>query len=255
MQSVVYPSIVSEIFAAGLKFFKLGRFSFKINRINENSGTLDYLQRCITKRQTLLCLGVQPDEHLFLLRKVVGSSGKLVVFAPKPIAFARLRQLVQLMGWMNVTIEPLKVSDALHEITIDTRFAKRDFTKGATVINIKEIRSYKEKKAASAQTLDAYCASENIEPDFIEINMPAYELKVLQGATEILKKHKPTVMIECEEGLAGRSNILKTFEFLTSLKYKGFFILDTIRIPLQNFDFDAYQNPRTDFYCNTFIFE
>jgi len=229
--------------------------SLKINRIKENRDALNYIQKCIKKRQTLLCIGAQPDEHLFLLHKVTGAAGKIVLFAPKAMVYDHLKQLVQLMGWLNVTIEPLKVSDALHEVTIDTRLAKRDFTKGAAIIDIKERISYKEKEAASAQALDAYCAYRNIEPDFIKINMPAHALKVLQGATEILKKHKPKVMIECEERLEGRSNILKTFEFLTGLKYKGFFILDTIRIPLQNFDFDVYQNPRTDFYCNTFIFE
>ncbi len=185
MQSVAYPSIVSQIFAEAIKFFELGKLSFKVNRIKENRGALNYLQTSVTKKQTLLCFGVQPDEHLFLLRKVVGSSGQLVVFAPKPVAFARLRQLVQLVGWMNVIIEPFEVSDTLNEVIINTQPAIRDFTKGATVINIEERKSYREKVAASAQTLDEYCSSRNIKLGFLKINMPAHELKVLQSATEI----------------------------------------------------------------------
>ncbi len=169
------------------------------------------------------------------------------MFAPKAIAYNRIQQLIERMKWRNIVIEVLQLPDNVS----NAHFAKREITKGAAVIYINERKSYKE----SIHALDDYCASQSIKPDFIKINLYRNQLEILRGAAEVLKKYKPKVMIECEERLSGRRNITEIFECMKSFNYKGFFILDTIRVPLQNFDFDMYQNPRTDFYCNTFIFE
>jgi FkbM family methyltransferase len=194
--------------------------------MKENRGTFNCIQNSITKGQTILCIGCQQEAHLFLLRKVAGSLGKLILFAPKTIACDHLQQLIQRMEWMNIVIEPLQLPDN----SINAHSPKRDITKGAAVIYINERKSYKE----SVHALDDYCACQNIKPDFIKINLSRNQLEVLQGAAAVLKKYKPKVMIECEERLAGRRNIIATFEFLKLLDYKGFFILDTIRVPLQN---------------------
>jgi hypothetical protein len=51
--------------------------------------------------------------------------------------------------------------------------------------------------------VDAYC--ERLDdiytgtPSFIKIDVEGHELKVLKGAEETLKKHKPTVLIEIHD--------------------------------------------------------
>ena len=81
------------------------------------------------------------------------------------------------------------------------------------------------------------------------------ELKLLKGAITILKNDKPKILLKCEERLAGAQNVLETFKYLQQLGYTGFFVLDTIRIPIVNFDFNLYQNTCNNFYCNNFMFE
>ncbi len=67
--------------------------------------------------------------------------------------------------------------------------------------------------------------------------------------------YKPKILLRCDQRIAGKQKVMTTFQFLTELNYSGHFILDTINIPLINFDFNVYQNEHNDFYCNEFMFE
>ena len=104
-------------------------------------------------------------------------------------------------------------------------------------------------------TLDNYCEKNNIHPSFLKIDACGNELKLLKGGVKILKADKPKILLKCEERLAGAQNVLETFKYFQQLGYKGYFVLDTIRIPVVNFDFKLYQNTYNNFYCNNFMFE
>jgi hypothetical protein len=91
--------------------------------------------------------------------------------------------------------------------------------------------------------------------NYVYIKKPGHELELISDLQEYLKLYKPTIVVEADETTRGRLYLLNLFKLLKQLKYSGFFILDQIHIPIQNFDFDVYQNPRSNFYCNTFIFE
>ena len=107
----------------------------------------------------------------------------------------------------------------------------------------------------TVQTLDNYCVTHNIQPNFLKIDAEGNELKILQGAINTLKSYKPRLLIKCEERVAGAQKVLETFKLLMQLDYSGYFILDSIRIPVINFDFNVYQNAFKDFYCSNFMFE
>ncbi|MDB5249183.1 MAG: putative methyltransferase FkbM [Segetibacter sp.] len=254
MISLSSQSIFSEMFAPALKFIEQVKLSFKVSRNKGISDSFNYIQKHVAKKQTVLSIGIGHDQHLFLLRKIAGKFGKVIVFATGGEIFSHFLELVDKIKWSNVVIEPIGTSETPGEIIFNSFTTSPNEAKGATVIDINSRNAYN-KKELNSPTLDSYCLVQQVLPDFVEIKMPGFELKILEGATGLLKNKKPILVIECEERLIGRSKVLEVFQFLTDLKYKGYFILDTIRIPLQNFDFDVYQNPRSNFYCNTFIFE
>ncbi len=89
----------------------------------------------------------------------------------------------------------------------------------------------------------------------MKINADGNELQILRSALDTLKNDKPKLILRCDQRIAGKQNVRDTFKFLSGLNYKGHFVLDTIGIPLVNFDFNIYQNECNDFYCTEFMFE
>ncbi len=98
----------------------------------------------------------------------------------------------------------------------------------AAIIDFKTRINLEAKKATAAETLDNYCIIHNIKPGVLKINGEGNELSILKGATKILQKYKPTILLQCEERHAGRDKILHTFKLLADLKYSGYFILDVM---------------------------
>ena len=125
----------------------------------------------------------------------------------------------------------------------------------AIIIDINENLNNDIANKITVETLDNYCVTRNIQPDFLKIDAEGSELKILQGATNILRIYKPKILIKCEERLAGAHKVAETFKLLRQLNYTGHFVLDTISIPLSNFDVNVYQNACNNFYCSNFMFE
>jgi hypothetical protein len=226
MLFTIKPPIVSEVFAKSQRLFELIKLSFKSNRAKAKSESLRYIESVATKKQLIFSIGVQQHQHLVLMRKWIGRLGRIIVFATNDKSFANLYLLSQLAGWKNVQVEVLQT-----DIIPDDSFSNGE------------------------ETIDAFCALSKLQPDIIEIKLKGSEHQVLFGAPKTLQKYKPRIVMESENRFADREYLFEVFQYILEAGYKGYFLLDNIKIPLHNFDFDVYQNPRSNFYCNTFIFE
>ena len=95
----------------------------------------------------------------------------------------------------------------------------------------------------------------------IKIDVEGHELDVLKGATTVLEKDRPGLLVECEERHRP-GGTTEMFRFLESRGYIGFFILDAHIYPIRDFTL-ALQDPaelakglprREMRYVNNFIF-
>jgi FkbM family methyltransferase len=213
---------------------------------------LSFLLSSVFKGQTVIDIGSHRGRYLYKMLKRVGSAGKVVAFECQPFLYNYYTKISRLMRWSNIRIEPASFFGSVNRLC-NSRNDKPQ--QNVPVINLEAWANSKQENSARPNTLDHYCSTYTLQPDFIRINTNGNCLKVLQGATKVIENHRPTFMICCEERSFGRQQVLETFKFFADLNYKGFFILETIKIPLENFEFDLYQNPRNNFYCNHFIFE
>ena len=191
------------------------------------------------------------------MRRKLKQSGKIIAFESRPYLYQHLFHLKKILDWKNVQLEQTRLSNTsgtepLYN-TLNTKY--NSLSHGAIIINMNENISNYGPNKATLHTLDNYCSSQNIQPDFLKIDAEGNELKILKGAINILKSYKPKILVKCEEKVAGAQKVLETFKLLMQLNYTGSFVLDTIRIPLINFDFNVYQNACKDFYCSNFMFE
>lgn len=243
-----------KIFAAGMRLLEAFTFSIisAVHKKKDENEAFSYFLSLIKKETTVLDIGKHNYNYLYQMLKMAKRSGKLIAWEGEPDIFDYLSKKKEILKYKNVTIGHVSFSEETGKRPAFLSFNKR---KGATVIDFRTRINQEAKETTAAQTLDKYCRTYNIVPGFLKISGEGNELAILSGAFEVLRKYKPKILIECEQRHAGRSNILKTFQLLTDLNYSGSFILDDIKLPLANFDFNIYQNSLSNFYCKDFIFE
>lgn len=89
---------------------------------------------------------------------------------------------------------------------------------------------------------------------FIKIDVEGHEEAVLEGSLELLKRDKPSLLIEIEERHKPDS-VSSINKLLTGLGYVGFFYMDEWLNSLESFDLEKYQNfGSEDIYIFNFIF-
>ena len=161
----------------------------------------------------------------------------------------------RLMNFDNIFIEQLFIVKTNGNAGRTDGSIKNHKTTGATVIDFKDKINKETDSENSIQSIDNYCISNFIVPALVKFKLESDDLGVLFGAKATLQKYQPQVLLECAEGIVSRETLLNAFKFLTDLNYAGYFILDELKIPLANFDFNIYQNEVLGFYCNNFVFE
>ena len=255
--SLNQPLNTKAVFTTGilkmLEFFKFTLPSGRSNTKPDKSSTA-YLLHLAGKGQTVFKIGPHEASTLYFLSQKVGDAGKVVVFEPHANLNLYLTEIKQLLSWSNVIIEhtPLLQKRTPQPVTL----TKKDKTaiKGATVISIDAKYKKGAAKAEDRASIDKYCLAKNTYPDLLRIDANGEEFDVITGAIETIKTHKPKVVVSCDERKAGKEKIQAMFRLLIALNYKGYFLLDSMLLPLENFDFDVYQNSYADFYCNVFVF-
>ena len=244
-----------QVVSATAKLLKFFELSFRaVKRKRKSYGIVNYLERSIKKEDVVINIGSGEDDYLYIMRRKLGKSGKIIVFESRPELYQQLARLKKILKWNNIEVEPLVLSD-FPASKVAYKSSHNLSSYGGIVINISEKREESSVYTIVADTLDNYCRKKKIQPSFLKIDANGNELRLLKGSVNILVTSRPKILLKCEERLAGAQNILETFAYLLQIGYKGYFILDTIKIPVENFEFNVYQNTCNNFYCNNFMFE
>ncbi|MFT8245287.1 FkbM family methyltransferase [Roseomonas sp. BN140053] len=92
---------------------------------------------------------------------------------------------------------------------------------------------------------------------FIKVDVEGHELAVLRGAVGILRRDRPTLLIESQQ-LTNPDAPASVFDFLGDLGYAGYFYERHQRRGIAEFDIGLHQHPREmrpgGLYVNNFIF-
>lgn len=226
-------------------------------RYRNDRGEIAYVIDAIQPGQTVFDIGAHKAGYLYWMRKRAGNTGKVIAFEPQSRLYQYLVRVKKGLGWRNVVIEPLALSDAESDVPLympsDSR---KGSSPGATIVDQQDKDSFQPTETVHTQTLDDYCLRYRLQPAFLKIDVEGNEGKVFRGAVKTLTQYKPKILVEIESRHVGREKVRDTFHFLQKLQYKGFIIQGLNRLPLEKFDFDIHQNGNDKKnYCNNFIFE
>ena len=136
-------------------------------------------------------VGANYGIHALLMARLVGSEGHVYVFEPVPAIRAELELNVALNHFANVTCVELAVSNECGEAQFSVNghvgaghFATNK-SEGSSNIKVRTV------------TIDEFVRSgRGKPPQFMKIDVEGAESRVLSGALEVFKQHRPTVLVD-----------------------------------------------------------
>jgi len=123
---------------------------------------------------------------------VMGSWGKVYAFEPARQNYSTLLRHVQLNRATNICVYNCLIGDRDSEVTFYEDPLDANPMNSLTLL--KEPERYVPRKVKQL-TLDTFCRDENVVPDVIKIDVEGAELYVLEGAQEVLMKHRPLIFL------------------------------------------------------------
>jgi FkbM family methyltransferase len=154
--------------------------------------TMATVRRCVSTGDTALDIGANAGYYTLPLAQFVGPTGRVVAFEPTQWAYEKLQANVGLNDFANIRTEKLALSDSAAERDIassETAFRASWPLAGGPQLRPAELVQF--------VRLDDYVRGENIDSvDFVKIDVDGFELRVLRGAVETLRRFRPPVLVE-----------------------------------------------------------
>jgi FkbM family methyltransferase len=140
-----------------------------------------------------LDIGANIGAHTLPLAKHI-FPGTVYAFEPMPWARNKLQRNIALNGIANIRVEPLGLSDRPGRHDIHFRSSWRLGDNGRwTSENSESLRPVPIEFA----TLDSYVRERALpQIDLMKLDVDGYEMKVLRGAIETLRDHRPILLME-----------------------------------------------------------
>jgi FkbM family methyltransferase len=189
-----------------------------ISKWAEESGRLDHDQNMlplvlkhIKPGDTVLDVGAYIGDHTIAYSNAVGKHGKVLAFEPNEDAFACLQH--NLSEYKNTELFNSCVGETSGKMVL----VKYDDNVGMTYV-----------KPGKGKTKSLTIDSLELERcDFIKIDVEGFELKVLEGAEETIKKFRPKMLIEINDFTLHRAGITQNdiyiFLIQHNYSYKNIF--------------------------------
>lgn len=199
----LYQKIAEKLQYISPSFYKK-RYFKSLNNLNKDNFSarnvepeLVWIKEFLHKHAVILDIGANVGTFLYQLEDTLSHSN-IYAFEPNKKLNSRLKRLFPAMN-----VLPLALSDENTTAEFKVPIINGKMVASRGTLNT----SYKEKGEEKSYTeqvkvikLDDWAAIENFNKiDFIKIDVEGNEMKTLYGGKNIIKKFKPTLMVEMEQ--------------------------------------------------------
>ena len=176
-----------------------------IDRVPFLEKELFLLNQLVRAGDVCLDVGAAGGAHLLVMARRVGESGRVLGVEPRPASFRALRRLVNLLGVAGrVRLTAVALADqvgaqSLRVPVVPTRAHFRGSTTDPA-----EAAAFAGLPAREIEvrttTLDELVAAEGLERvDVLKCDVEGAELLVLAGASDVLERLRPVVILEADD--------------------------------------------------------
>jgi len=221
------------------------RHRFLRYRYRTERSSLDYVRRFVPRGATVLDVGTNRGIWTWWLSRTVGPSGRVVGFDPQPEAIASVRTICDAFGCTNVDLVPMALSDT-PGVSILARHAALDG--GAHLVAREDGTPQtpaddrdEEHLRVETTPLDDACAKLDVhDVRFVKIDVEGHELAVLRGATRLLERDHPALLIEIADDRMAAGEVTGLLE---AAGYRGFFLVGKRRTPVSAYAEHPHRKP------------
>ncbi|HWZ86962.1 MAG TPA: FkbM family methyltransferase [Thermoanaerobaculia bacterium] len=184
--------------------------------------------------------------------------GAVVAFEPQSELAAYLARACRAAGLSNVVVEAAGVSERSGTLALHVPGEGRS-SPGATFEPSVAALSPGRASAVPVVSLDEYFRREARRIAAVKVDVEGHELAVLRGAAEVLEKHGPLVVFECEARHVGEEGLASALAFFVARDYEGWFVRRGRLAPVVRFDPAKHQRRSggrfwdAPDYCNNFV--
>lgn len=238
-----------------IKFwYRALRYRYKID-----PAEINFIIKNLKPGDIAVDIGSHKGGYLFWMVKQVGQAGKVYAFEPQKKLFNYLKSIVKTKKYANVFLENKGLSDSSGRVEFHIPVTSSGSSPGARIGELNEELPTKV-QSIDVVTLDNFFLKKGIIPTLIKIDVEGHEKEVLTGGLELLKKHKPKIIMECENRHLKSGDVFDVFKLLIDLGYEGSFFENKELKPLAGFKIETQQKTgegrfwESDGYVNNFVF-
>ena len=192
---------------------------------------LQVLDKIVNKNLESVDVGVYRGVYSYRLSQL---TKHVHSFEPNPLLFPYLQKNLKKLA-ENITLYKTALSD--EEVETDLKIPKRFKTLnknnyeemyklGASTIHKKNLLTGNEFITLKVKTAKLDDILSNKEIGFIKIDVEGHEKNVINGAVEIIRRNKPSLLVEIEERHS-KTSVEETLNFINKLGYKSYFLSGT----------------------------
>ncbi|MEM0118113.1 MAG: FkbM family methyltransferase [Conexivisphaerales archaeon] len=194
-----------------------------LNGLTYEKETVRILSDIAKGRSVFVDVGANSGFYSLLASKIMGEAAKIYSFEPWPNSYARLLNNVRLNGFRNIFTYRTALGDR-EESRVMYSYPLSDGQN--SLVKIPNARAH---EIVQVKRLDDVLPDAKV--DVIKIDVEGFELNVLKGATNILKRnHQIVCIMEFSMGLQRLNKIYphEIFNFLKTLGFRFFWIGDEL---------------------------
>jgi FkbM family methyltransferase len=175
----------------------------------------------VKEGMTVLDIGAHVGYFSALASVLVGKSGSVHAFEATPRTYNLLHENMQ--QFKNVKTNHAAVWSEKKDLDFfdyGPFYAQcNSFTKAKLTKEILK-KTKPEKIVVKTVTIDTYCKTNRVKPDFIKIDAESAEYEILRGMQDVLKKYKPILSLEVGDlKIKGNKNSKDCITFLKKFGY------------------------------------
>lgn len=213
--------------------------AYKFKRKAEKE-EINFTLKILKKGDFVIDIGAHKAAFAFWLSKAIGKKGKIFLFEPQPDLYKYLLKVTSFLYPKDITVFPLALSN--NNCVKPLHFYGNHLGCASLEIKVDQLKNPIDVKVT---TLDKVMKDFINAPKvaFIKCDVESHELLVLKGAEKLIKKDKPTLLIESSSLKADSTTRNELFNYLNDINYIGHFFFGDAIIPIKDYSKNNHHLP------------